>query len=505
MKSRKSLIPFGAILLSSTMLLTSPRSVRADSDADDAATFGVKGKRITSTCAFVGGVLTLPQVPPPATTPNPDPCFGKVTSLQNSPSQRWSVDISWFDPATEKSYLADRNNGGVDVFDAKKEVAVGFAGGFVGIQPTSATVANNSGPNGILVVNNGNIHQLWSGDGVHCTGTTTVTCTGTSQVLVHQLDKNGLPKSNAPFVSVDVGGQRRADELAYDPDDQLIVIANDDDLDLFLTFIRVSNTASNIKVVKKLSLPEADGCGIEQPVYDGKSNRFYLAVPCTSKPDKFGKIHENGAIYVINPKTQEVEKVYDTVGTGNAAGVPCFPHGLALGPRQNLLLGCSGDGDTGTQMISIIMKATTGEVLKTFNQLGGSDEVYYNQGDNKYFLAMSSWTASGKTGTGNPTPSLGIIDAGSSDKGREAPEWIQNILTTRTSHSVTAGFGFNCDFDDHGRSHCDRQDQGNDIVRKHAIVPLTTVFSSAIPTSGPVSASATVIEQGGIGVYGEVR
>ena len=65
-------------------------------------------------------------------------------------------------------------------------------------------------------------------------------------------------------------------------------------------------------------------------------------------------------------------------------------------------------------MISIIMKATNGKVLKTFNQAGGSDEVYYDKGNNTYFLAMSSWTSSGKTGTGNPTPSLGIIDAGSS-------------------------------------------------------------------------------------------
>ena len=69
-------------------------------------------------------------------------------------------------------------------------------------------------------------------------------------------------------------------------------------------------------------------------------------------------------------------------------------------------------------------------VLKTFSQLGGSDEVWYNPGDNKYYLAMSSWTSSGKTGTGNPTPSLGIIDAGSRDSGPGAPEWIQNILTT---------------------------------------------------------------------------
>jgi len=70
-------------------------------------------------------------------------------------------------------------------------------------------------------------------------------------VLVHKLDNKGIPTTNAPFASVDVGGQRRADELAYDPVDQLILIANDDDLDLFATFISVSNVAGNIKVVGK--------------------------------------------------------------------------------------------------------------------------------------------------------------------------------------------------------------------------------------------------------------
>lgn len=492
MKFARKLYLGSSSLILSAMLVAGVAKVRADSDADDAANYGVRGKRITSNCVISGGVLVLPQVPPPATISGTDPCQGKVVALDKSPSSRWSVDISWFDPDTQKLYLADRNNGGVDVFDTKKETAVGLAGGFVGIQPTSATVANNSGPNGILVVNNGNIHQLWSGDGVQCTGTTTVTCTGTSHALVHQLKTDGTPTTNTPFVTVDTGGKRRSDELAYDPDDQLILIANDDDLDLFVTFISVSNTAANIKTAGKIPIPEAAGCGIEQPVYDPASNRFYLAVPCTSA-------HTSGAIYVINPKTKSVEKIYDTIGTGVAAGVPCFPHGLTLGPRQNLLLGCSGDGATGTQMISIVMKATTGKVLQTFNQLGGSDEVYFDKGNNTYFLAMSSWTSSGKTGTGNPTPSLGIIDAGSADSGNEAPEFIQNILTTRTSHSVAAGFGFRCDFDDHGRSECGRHEpnEGNDVVRKHAYVPLTT-----IPI--PLSSTATLNEPGGIGIYGRL-
>jgi hypothetical protein len=505
-------------LVLSALLISGATTARADSDSDNTPNYGVRGKRITSDCAIRGGVLVFPQVPPPPTIANPDPCQGKVVALDKSPSSRWSVDISWFDPATQTLYLADRNNGGVDVFDTKNETAVGLAGGFVGIQPTytppdpfpnpnplgfaPTAVANNSGPNGILVINRGNIHQLWSGDGVNCQNVLNnstnpptvinVTCTGTSHVLVHKLDDDGVPTTNAPFVSVDTGGKRRADEMAYDPDDQLVLVANDDDLDLFVTFIRVSNSAGNITVAGKINLPEADGCGIEQPVYDHASNRFYLAVPCATG-------HDKGAIYVINPKTKSVEKIYDTIGTGVAVGVPCFPHGLALGPRQNLLLGCSGDGAKGTQMISIIMKATTGAVLQTFNQAGGSDEVWYNQGDNKYYLAMSSWTSSGKTGTGNPTPSLGIIDAGASDSGNKAPEFIQNILTTRTSHSVAAGFGFRCEFDDRGRSHCEGDDgkNGNDIVRKHAYVPLTT-----IPI--PLSSTATLNEPGGIGIYGRL-
>jgi hypothetical protein len=502
MKFMRKLYLGSSTLILSAMLVAGAANAHADSDSDDAANYGVRGNRITSNCVINGGVLVIPQVPPPATISDTDPCQGKVVALDNSPNGRWSVDISWFDPETQKLYLADRNNNGVDVFDTVKETAVGLAGGFVGIQPTSATVANNSGPNGILVVNNGSIHQLWSGDGVQCTGTTTVTCTGTSHVLVHKLDNNGIPTTNAPFVSVDVGGKRRADELAYDPDDQLILIANDDDLDLFVTFISVSNVAGNIKVVGKIAILEADGCGIEQPVYDHVSNRFYLAVPCTGPLAARGRVgNPSGAIYVINPKTKSVERIYDTIGTGVAAGAPCFPHGLTLGPRQNLLLGCSGDGATGTQMISIIMKATTGAVLKTFNQAGGSDEVYYDKGNNTYFLAMSSWTSSGKTGTGNPTPSLGIIDAGSSDSGNEGPEWIQNILTTRTSHSVAAGYGFRCDFDDHGRSRCEgdnrNKDKNNEIVRKHAYVPLTTV-----PI--PLSAAATINETGGIGIYGRL-
>lgn len=476
------------------VFLSSTASVLADDNSDNTPNFGVRGNRITSDCVINGGVLVIPQVPPPPNTVSPPPCEGKVLALDASPNARWSVDISWFDSRTQKLYLADRNNGGVDIFDTKSETAVGFAGGFVGTgcpgtpNCLPAPPANSAGPNGVLTTTTP--HQLWAGD-------------GDGSIRVYSLDGNGLPTANNPLRVIsasETGAMRRADELAYDPDDQLILMAWDDDSDLFIALISVSADPNNIKVVKQIYFRSPNplgtdcpigGCstaGIEQAAYDHTTRRFYLAVPASEG-------HPNGEIAVIDPKSMTVVDAFDTTGTGPGDGVPCFPHGLAVGPRQNLLLGCSGDGPTGTQMISIIMKATSGKVLQTFTQLGGSDEVWYNPGDNKYYLALSSWTSSGKTGTGNPTPSLGIIDAGSRDSGPGEPEWIQNILTTRTSHSVAAGFA--CERDDRGRGDDKNGGKCDDIVRKHAYVPLTTV-----PI--PLGATATLNESGGIGIFGRL-
>ena len=125
-------------LILSALLVISATTVRADSDSDHTPNFGVRGNRITSNCEIQGGVLgPCRQVPPPATISSNDPCQGKVVALDKSPNSRWSVDISWFDPATEKLYVADRNNGGTDVFDTKMETAVGLAGGSVGLQPVT--------------------------------------------------------------------------------------------------------------------------------------------------------------------------------------------------------------------------------------------------------------------------------------------------------------------------------------------------------------------------------
>jgi hypothetical protein len=469
MKTKRTVHGLRLLLLSVLLAATATVVVA------DAPNYGLRAVRITSLCtAGFPATPGLPEVPPPASVA--DANCPSVTTLANSPSGRWSVDISFFDASTQKFYMADRNNFSLDIVDTSTDTIIGAASGFVGIQPGT----NTSGPNGVMTTSGP--RQLWGGD-------------GDGTVKIFPLDSNGVPTTTVPTV-VNAGGVKRADEMAFDPDDHVGLVAWDDDADLFLAFISVSSSPT---VLGKIHIPEALGCGIEQPVYDHALNRFFVAIPCTSglNPANHNtSVHANGEIAVINPHTMLIENVFALDGTN------CFPHGLTLGPRQNLLLGCSGDAPAGTQMKSIIMQATTGTILQTFTQLGGSDEVWYNPGDNHYYLAMSSWTSNGLTG-GPSTPSLGIINAGTADSGPGAPSFVQNILTTRTSHSVAAVYAVDCNDNGNGTSNNgnrgkNHQNQGADcqVVRNRIYVPLTTTKAPFTATNPP--------EPGGFGVYGQI-
>jgi hypothetical protein len=106
----------------------------------------------------------------------------------------------------------------------------------------------------------------------------------------------------------------------------------------------------------------------------------------------------------------------------------CQPAGLAFGPRQHLLVGCSEDAvEAGFPPKSLIVDVKTRKVLRTITEVGGSDEVWYNPKDNRYYLA-----ARGMPGGAV----LGVIDA-------RANRWIANIPTAKNAHSVAANPGNN--------------------------------------------------------------
>ena len=179
---------------------------------------------------------------------------------------------------------------------------------------------------------------------------------------------------------------------------------------------------------------------------------------------------------MINPSTMLVEKAWDM--TDPLTGAACNPNGLAIGPGHQALLGCSGGAVAGNPLVTLIIddrgSGTNGnnvKVIKTITQVGASDEVWFNPGDNNYYTASSNFTSTGTVGGPN-LPVLGIIEAGN---GREGPEWIQNVVTGAGSHSVAAVYGFGCEREDRDRGdgrHRSCDHDHDDIVDNRVYVPL---------------------------------
>ena len=296
-----------------------------------------------------------------------------VTQIAVPGAPLGNFDISWVDAATQMYYLADRSNAGVDIVNSTENTFVARIGGFVGDRGKN----NVSGPDGIVPLPARN--ELWVGD-------------GDSTVRVVDI------RSRSIVATISTGGSKRADELDYDEANDVILITNPNDDPPFVTFI----SAKTRTVLGKLTFPEATD-GVEQPMWNPVTKLFYLAVPET-------KTHPGGEIAVIDSKTMKVTATFPVE--------LCNPHGLAFGPHPHLLLGCS----SGKDARSIIMDLRNGTVVATITQVGGSDQVWYNPGDKRYYLAARE----------NPGgPVLGVIDA-------QTNTWIENVPTAKNAHSVAA-------------------------------------------------------------------
>ncbi len=204
--------------------------------------------------------------------------------------------------------------------------------------------------------------------------------------------------SRSIVATLTTGGKKRADELAYDPLEQLLLVTNGSDAPPFVSFISVHHR----KVVGKIVFPDARA-GLEAPAWDPVTHKFYVSVPQT-------KAHPGGEVAVIDPLKKRVVKVYPLAN--------CNPTGLAFGPQDELLLGCDGH--------PVILDARTGRTLATITQVKGCDEVWYNPGSHTYYLAAFLNTVGKRA-----APVLAIVDA-------DSREWMQSIPTVAKAHSVAA-------------------------------------------------------------------
>jgi len=371
------------------------------------------GKRDT------GAVRLLKTIPVP------------VVSAANTTAGLYSFDISFVDQATQTYYLADRSNAVVDVVDAKTGTFDRqISGGFKGVAVVNGVVqGGQSGPNGVVAA----FPWLFVTD-------------APSRVVSIDL------RTDTVVSDVSTGGADnfRADELAYDPLDGLLLVINANDTPPFGTLITVNKANGQLTIGTRISFPFATN-GAEQPVWDPDTGKFYLSIPEING----NQTNQHGAVLRIST-SGEVEATYPVDF--------CGPAGLALGPNGDLLVGCNSVFDTAggrwtgnadRDLLTaapqyVILNPKTGNINNVLG-VGAGDEVWFNKGDGHYYTASSGsplapnaiTPARPPVGTATTAPVLtaqgaailGVIDAFSKTLDQLVP--TLNVPAVGTGNSPT--------------------------------------------------------------------
>ena len=321
----------------------------------------MKYKKPLSITLLVAAVLVLLGIAL-AQSPPTTPVYKLVDTIA-VPGGLAGFDISWVDPGSQRYYLADRTatkgTGRIDVVDTQtdkflysiptKPTEFGFAGTVHFVTPGCSI----SGPNGVVAIPQ--LNQLYVGD-------------GDSTVKVVDLDAKAI------VAIIPTGGKCRADELAYDPVDHIVVITNPADNPPYITFISTDTQT----VLGTLPYRDAK-MGLEQPQFNPLTRKFYMSVP-------------DAGVSVINPLTMQVEATYTT---------PCMPAGLVITPTQHIFTSCGA-----------VVDAATGNVITTVNGVG-TDQIWYNPGDNRVYYGA---------------PMSGAVDAESNQLVATLPETAGHTL-----------------------------------------------------------------------------
>jgi hypothetical protein len=368
-----------------------------------------------------------------------------VNAPSNTLGGTFSFDISFVDQSDGTYYLADRNNFAVDALFAesivKQIVPNNGHAPFAGISPPAFSTAT-AGPNGVVAA----FPWLFVTD-------------APSRLLTFDLRQN--PPLTVSEVDLLPGEPTRADELAYDPKDGLILAINNASTPPVATLVSVNQTTGALAVVKNIFLDTARSGvdaqnGAEQPVWDPGTKKFYLSIPQIGPPTVGGVIRIS--------TTGTVEATY-TINF-------CSPAGLALGPNEDLLVGCNtiwdttgalwtGNADRRTNTAApqlVILDAKTGGITANVLGAGVGDEVWFNKGDNHYYAASSGsnlapnalFPARPPVGTATTAPvnvsqgaaTLDVIDALSETLDQRVPTLNvpanDGLHPAGTAHSVAA-------------------------------------------------------------------
>jgi hypothetical protein len=251
---------------------------------------------------------------------------------------------------------------------------------------------------------------------------------------------------------ISTGGTTRVDEMALTTNGRLLIAANNAEDPPFATLFRANGNEekSDVDFISRITvdnaiMPQGFGLSIEQPTWDPGTKRFYTSLPVIANnppgcnygqlptPAKPGPITCDGGVLVVDPA--QITQPFVTLGafdttkkTGVIALHACGPNGATTGPNENILLGCTPQNNP-SDKITLVLNAVS-RTQTPINHITGSDEVWYNAGDNRYYLGASrDCGLSG--GCPNGGAVLGVVDAATNTL-------IEKVPQSSNSHSVAA-------------------------------------------------------------------
>jgi hypothetical protein len=309
-----------------------------------------------------------------------------------------SFDISFADPVTGNVFIADRSNASVDIFSGSSLTFLGRATGFTGQQATTSV----SGPDGVLTVTSGGVTTLYAGD-------------GNSTLRVYNATNPAAPVLQQ---SISTGGMFRVDEMAYSPVSHQVLAANNADTPAFGNLFLTTNGAPPVTLQtfgtppsNQITVPASQGGisqgGMEQPAWNPTTGTFFVSIP------QLAGANNPGGVAQIST----AGKVLGTIDFATLGISSCSPTGLAVGGGGNMLVGC---GNVGTQAILL---NSQGQIIRTVNGLGGTDEVWFDPTTGKFYVTGNNNT--------NTTRFFEVLDQNGN------PLQTVDLPATTSAHSIT--------------------------------------------------------------------
>ena len=354
-----------------------------------------------------------------ATAANAAPTYSLLTTIPIAvgTGKFTGYDLSVINPATQLYYLTDRSAGAIDVISTKTNTLVERIGQGQGLFGGVSTGNNTAGPNGISVSNIAGGQLLLAGN--------TAPNSTIGNVIAFNLAPDGLTVTQTRTIAtanaLTPSPANRVDGVAYAPGANTILAANNASTPGVITVVSNADghTINTLVLNGQNGTPNAQGNGVEGPIYNTVTKSFFVAIPNLTS-DTTGNGTGGGGVVEIDPANGKILRTFDfdKLGAPNA----CNPNGVVQGPNGTIGVACGTSGTAANPGLTLFLDPAANNgagKLTASTAVTGADQIAYDSSRDLYFEA-ARFDLGG--------PALGIFDGNGN--------FVQRLAITNNDHSV---------------------------------------------------------------------